>query len=139
MQSPLLDTVRTVAPNPVLNVTLTVAFAIVSAVACAQPMPIPDLEVAGPADGFDMASRLMTSKKRGTVKLTVPGQGSVRLPQFNGTFFYSPANPAATSTLKTSTCAEPAQVRPRSPERRAITELPSTQKLPTGAGAKTPS
>ena len=59
--------------------------------------PIPDVDVAGPADHFNMGSRLMTSGKRMTVRLTIPEQGTVRVPKFNGTFFYSPHNPEATT------------------------------------------
>ena len=68
------------------------------ACACqAQAVSIPDLEVAGPVAGFEMGSRLMTSAKSMEVTLSVPGKGTVRLPKFNGTFFYRHSRPEATS------------------------------------------
>lgn len=66
-------------------------------VGCAEPEPIPDLEVTGPPDGFEMGSRLMTSPSKMEVRLTVPGQGTVKVPRFNGTFFYRQEAPESTS------------------------------------------
>ncbi len=64
---------------------------------CTEPVPIPDLAVAGPSADFEMGSRLMTSSKKMEVRLTIPGKGTVRIPKFNGTFFYRESEPQATT------------------------------------------
>ena len=63
----------------------------------AQAPVVQDVEVSGPAEGFEMSARLMTSSKRMKVRLTVPGAGRVAVPKFNGTFFYRHTRPEATS------------------------------------------
>lgn len=68
-----------------------------SALGCASPVPIPDLDVAGPPASFDMGSRLMTSASRTKVRVSSPAKGSADLPKVNGTFFYRHDRPEATT------------------------------------------
>lgn len=83
---------RTLAP-----VALALSCLVSTSCINAAPVPIPDMEVAGPSDAFDMGSRLMTSPSRMTVRVTIPGKGTVKLPKFNGTFFYRHDQPQATT------------------------------------------
>lgn len=76
---------------------LAVILGLASAGARAQGMPIPDLDVAGPAPEFEMDSRLMTSGKRMEVWLSIPKKGKAQLGNFNGTFFYRASKPEATT------------------------------------------
>ena len=80
-----------------VQVALAVSLSLVSMGALAQAPAIPDLNVSGPNADFEMNSRLMTSGKRMEVWLTIPGKGKVKMPKFNGTFFYRDSNPQATS------------------------------------------
>ncbi|ANM29382.1 hypothetical protein ABI59_06965 [Acidobacteria bacterium Mor1] len=86
----------TAAPLTGLLLLLS-AIALTLPAAVAQAPVVQDVKVSGPAEGFEMGSRLMTSGKRMKVWLTVPGAGKVAVPKFNGTFFYRHTRPEATS------------------------------------------